>query len=218
MNHAFRRPLCIAFRAAIISYPLFCALLLPVAARTVGYDAAGRMVWTIQPGGNASTFTYDRNGNLEVVASITPSTDSDDDGLPDYFELQFTGLPTALSAGSDEDGDGRDNLFEFAFDLRPDAADGFEVTPVSLSAPTPGTSDQTFSFTYRRPTSGPALLAYRTEVSFDLQSGWTEDPANLSETITPVGEGAEEVTVRFTSPVSTANRLFLRVFVERQQP
>lgn len=55
-------------------------------ARSVGYDAAGRVIWAIQPFGQMTTFAYDTNGNLTAVGSVTASTDSDGDGMPDFLK------------------------------------------------------------------------------------------------------------------------------------
>ena len=63
-------------------------------ALNVGYDAAGRVVWSIQPSGQTTVFSYDANSNIESITSITPAADTDADGLPDYFEIRFAGTAT----------------------------------------------------------------------------------------------------------------------------
>ena len=97
---------------------------LPVIARDIRYDAAGRVAWSIQPSGQTTTFKYDANGNIEAIASITPAEDTDADGMPDYFEIQFAGNTTGLMASEDSDQDGMNYLFEFAFAKDPSVSDG----------------------------------------------------------------------------------------------
>lgn len=185
-----------------------------LSARSIGYDAAGRVVWTIQPSGQSTTFTYDANGNIESIASITPSEDTDGDGIPDYFELQFSGLITALDPALDGDNDQNNNLIEFAFALRPGTPDGFALTPISISPPDPVTGDEFFTLKYIRPQSGTTHLSYTTEISFDLTQPWITGAPALSETVVPQDGGVEEVTVEFTTPISSADKFFMRIEVE----
>lgn len=182
-------------------------------ARTVGYDAAGRVVHVVQPSGEATTFSYDPNGNVLAVGIVTPGDDTDGDGIPDFFELQFSGLREALDPTLDGEGDGHDNRTEFAFALRPDRIDGFNLTPVSLSAPDPGDGSRRVYLTYDRPQAGPLHLQYTSEVSFDLSPVWIRNSPDLSETVTPLDGGIERVTVRFEVPVDTVDRVFLRIAV-----
>ena len=202
-----------------ISGILLGSLLLSAAnlhATDIGYDAAGRVVSSIQPDGQTTTFGYDANGNIELIASITPAEDSDADGLPDYFEIRFTGTKTVLAPTDDTDQDGMDHLFEFAFAKDPSISDATEITPISLEVPNPQTGDQFFTLKYLRPQSGTQHLKYITEISFDLKQQWLSNPPEVLETtVTPQDDGTEEVTVRFLPTVSTTNKLFMRISVQK---
>lgn len=56
-------------------------------------------------------------GAYEYVA--TQNLDSDGDGLPDWWENQYSGSPTGMNAASDDDGDGMDNMSEFIAGTHP---------------------------------------------------------------------------------------------------
>ena len=49
-------------------------------------------------------------------------TDTDSDGLPDWWERLYTGSSTAMQPGGDLDGDGINNFLEFAFGTNPTVA------------------------------------------------------------------------------------------------
>ena len=185
-------------------------------ATDIGYDAAGRVISSIQPDGQTTTFRYDANGNIEAIASITPAEDSDADGLPDYFEIRFTGTKTALAPTDDADQDGMNHLFEFAFAKDPFISDATEITPISLEVPNPQTGDQFFTLKYLRPQSGTQHLKYITEISFDLKQPWLSDPPDVLETaIVQQDGGMEEVTVRFLETLGTTDKLFMRISVRK---
>ena len=116
--------------------------------------------------------------------------------------------------GKDEDQDGRNNLIEFAFALRPDTPDGFDLTPISITAPDPVTGDEFFTFKYLRPQSATALLSYTTEISYDLREPWIADAPIVSETVVLQEGGIEEVTVKITEPMSSADTFFMRISVQ----
>ena len=182
----------------------------------IGYDAAGRVVSSIQPGGQTTAFDYDSAGNIESIVSITPAEDSDADGLPDYFEIRFTGTTTALAPTDDTDQDGMNHLFEFAFARDPFISDAQEITPISLKVPDPQTDDQFFTLKYLRPQSGTQHLNYVTEISFDLKQPWLSNPPEVLETVVIQQDGGmEEVTVRFLPAVSTTDTLFMRISVQK---
>lgn len=185
-------------------------------ARSIGYDAAGRVAWTIQPGGQTTTFGYDANGNLESIVSITLGEDTDGDGIPDYYELRFTGNITGLNPAADDDNDGYVNLFEYAFARRPDMPDAGPVTVISVTAPEPGTGDRFYTLTYTRPQSGTLHLDYVTKISFDTLDSWiTGPPEVIEETVVPAEGGVEVVTVRFLGPVGSVEKFFMRISVTK---
>jgi len=200
----------------LLATACFYCLATTAEARSVGYDAAGRVIWAIQPFGQMTTFAYDTNGNLTAVGSVTASTDSDGDGMPDFFEIHYSGMTTGLNAGADNDGDGLSSLGEFAFAFNPSVADAFAITPVSIVSPG-GSSDRFFTLVYLRPQVGPQLLAYTAQVSFDLGQTlpWSSDPADVQEiAVVPLEGGVEEVTVRAMAPVDSQNQIFLRIVVD----
>ena len=139
----------------------------------------------------------------------------DADGLPDYFEIRFTGTKTALTPTDDADQDGMNHLFEFAFTKDPFISDATEITLISLEVPNTQTGDQFFTLKYRRPQSGTQHLNYTTEISFDLTQPWlSAAPDVLETTVLQQDGGMEEVTVKFLPAVSTTDKLFMRVSVQ----
>ena len=163
-----------------------------------------------------TTFAHDANGNLSAIGSLSASTDSDGDGLPDFFEIHYSGSANGLGLTGDEDYDGLNTLGEFAFALNPTVADAFAITPLSIVTPD-GSSDSFFTLVYLRPQVGPELLSYTAQVSFDLgQAGpWSSDAADVQEvSVVPREGGVEEVTVRAMAPLDSQNRIFLRIMVE----
>lgn len=65
-----------------------------------------------------------------------PGSDSDGDGMPDYWETEFFMNPTGAVATADPDGDGTDNLTEYISGYSPtDPGSVFEITE---STPPPG--------------------------------------------------------------------------------
>ncbi|NBB81709.1 MAG: hypothetical protein GVY36_20090 [Verrucomicrobia bacterium] len=185
--------------------------------RSIGYDAAGRVVWTIQPNGQTTTFSYDGNGNLEAIGSVVPGADADLDGIPDYFELRFSGSTTGLDSTADEDSDQNNNFVEYAFARSPDKADGYALTVISLTEPDPATGEEFHILRYLRPQSGPLHLEYNTEISFDLIETWLTGLPDVIETVaTPREGGIEEVTVRFLAPSGSVDRFFMRLSVKQR--
>ena len=79
-------------------------------------------------GGNVGFNDMDLTG-FEVCL---PVPDTDGDGLPDLWETQYYGGPTAAVAGSDDDGDGFTALQEFWLGTHPtNAASSLKITTVS---------------------------------------------------------------------------------------
>jgi YD repeat-containing protein len=185
-------------------------------AQTHVYDSIGRLRWTTQAGGASISYAYDQNGNLLSVANITPGQDSDGDGLPDSFEILWTGgaSTTALDPGADPERDGLINFLEFALARRPDSPDAAALTPVSIELSGP---ERYVTFRYLRPKQGPALLDYKAEVSFDLASGqWSSDPADVEQVaVLDQGGGVELVTIRARTAISAASQIFLRLRITK---
>jgi YD repeat-containing protein len=196
-----------------------CLLLLgclSASADTHIYDAIGRLRGSTQSSGATTAFSYDPNGNLLSVTNISPGQDSDGDGIPDSFELLWTGGTnfTDLDASIDEEQDGLINLLEFALARNPFVSDVNNLTPVSIE---PSGGNQYLTIRYLRPKQGPALLDYKVEVSYDLNSGtWSSDPADVEQLgVVDQGGGVELVTMRAKTAIGAADKLFLRVRVTK---
>ncbi len=86
-------------------------------------------------GDNARTIRNVRNVVAAYRASIEP-VDSDSDGMPNEWELQYFGNPTSAVATADSDGDGTDNLTEYIAGTLPnDIGSVFKISSYSV-APT----------------------------------------------------------------------------------
>ncbi len=86
-------------------------------------------------------FVVDKEGNLFVLDTGGEFKDSDNDGLPDWWERQHVGNPIAMGALLDSDQDGESNLDEFiaGFDpLDPGSVFGFDAIGIE------GPSDEFF--------------------------------------------------------------------------
>lgn len=81
-------------------YTLSLGLLWPVGTFALSHrsDAAGRLTWSVQPGGQASHFSYAVAGNITAVAVITPAQDTDGDGLPGTWEIRYSPNVTGRDA------------------------------------------------------------------------------------------------------------------------
>lgn len=180
-----------------------------LAAQSHVYDAIGRLVWSTRPDGHSTTYAYDDNGNLTAVGSVSPGTDSDGDGLPDYFEIRYAGQTTALSPSADEEPDGLSAFQEFAFGRDPRAADNLALTVVSL-APAPPAGNL-LTLTYLRPRGATLLIDYIPQVSYDLAT-WSIASTDVQE-ISAVAQpdGLELVTVRALASPAVQPRVFLRI-------
>jgi YD repeat-containing protein len=178
-------------------------------AQTHSYDAIGRLILSTQTNGQSTTYAYDRNGNLEAVGSVAPGADSDGDGLPDYFEIRFTGQSTALLPNTDSESDGLSAFQEFAFGRDPRRSDNGRLTVVSLITPHSGTGQ--LALTYLRPRGGTLLIDYIPQVSQDLVT-WSSAASDVQE-VSAIAQpdGLELVTVRASVTSVTAPRVFLRI-------
>jgi hypothetical protein len=141
-------------------------------------------------------------------------SDSDQDGLPDDWELRFLGGLSA-KANEDPDSDGVDNFTEFLFGT--DSAN-----PKSRSALQPELvskgQERYLSVTFRR--RAGSMFDYSIETSTDLRI-W--NPASAVESQSPRnlfdGTGTSEIRTTFTNPASNPPQGFLRArAVPRPRP
>ena len=105
--------------------------------------------------------------------SITPGADTDGDGIPDAFEILWTGGLTGMNASSDLDGDGATDLREFLADTNPlDPGDQLRVTAFGFSV---NGTNSTVAWTTR-----PARF-YRAQLRPDFNPGssWTDSGLGL---------------------------------------
>ena len=159
------------------------------------YDAAGRLIWSAQPSGASTSIGYDPAGNVTSVLAVAPGQDTDEDGIPDSYELRFTGSVAGLDASDDWSGDGSSNLVAFAFGRDPFTPAGSPLQ--NISAPIDVIDGETYLvFTYLRPREGTSLLVYQPQVSWTLDQ-WSSTPEDIDEiSVEDQGGGIELVTIR----------------------
>ncbi len=189
----------------------------PASAQTYLYDAIGRLAWSVQPGGAATTFRYDPAGNVLAVVVVTAGADANHNGIPDSFEVLYSGGVTGLPAGANPSGDGLINLLKFALARDPNVADAANLTPVSIEASGGGGAGSYLTLRYQRRRQGLATLNYLVEVSSDLTSAasWSSAATDVDQAVSVVdqGDGIELVTSRAKVPVGTVARQFMRLRV-----
>jgi hypothetical protein len=159
----------------------FVACLLGIASSARGgtvaysYDALNRLTKASYLDNTAITYDYDSVDNW-TTNTVTVATDSDADGIPDWWMNQYFGHPTGQAgdnsrATDDADGDGMTNLQEFLAGTSP-------IDPGSvlrISSAVPQGSDMVFTFATA--TNRQYLLEWTT----DLNSGvWTSLPDVIS--------------------------------------
>lgn len=150
----------------------------------------------------------------QLFLNAAKVVDTDEDGLPDDWELHFFGDLSA-NPGDDPDGDGADNWTEFVFGTNPKDAKSAPALKARLASK----GQQTFLTTSFHPRAG-AMLEYVVEASPDLQQ-WTastaevlaQPPRNLFD-----GTGTLEAIYSLAKPISEKSQGFLRVRVIRKYP
>ncbi|WP_309380130.1 DUF1566 domain-containing protein [Cerasicoccus frondis] len=87
-------------------------------------------------------------------AAEAPATDSDDDGISDWVEYQYTGSTTGLAASNDDDSDGMTNEDEIRAGTDPtDSASVFEMLTIAFDGSSPTITwtselDETYTVQY----------------------------------------------------------------------
>ncbi len=74
------------------------------------YDSLNRLINSVYSQGVVATYKYDSAHNVREVKLIK---DTDNDGLPDYWELLYFGSLTATDGTTDSDGDGLSDYEEY---------------------------------------------------------------------------------------------------------
>ncbi len=77
---------------------------------TYEYDSLGRLTNSVYSQGVIATYKYDSAHNVREVKLIK---DTDNDGLPDYWEMLYFGSLTATDGTMDSDGDGLSDYSEY---------------------------------------------------------------------------------------------------------
>ena len=74
------------------------------------YDSLNRLTNSVYSQGVIATYKYDSAHNVREVKLIK---DTDNDGLPDYWEMLYFGSLTATDGTTDSDGDGLSDYAEY---------------------------------------------------------------------------------------------------------
>ena len=112
---------------------------------------------------------YDRNASLGIRNWTVG--DTDDNGLPDWWELKYFGVLTGTDPNADPDHDGASNLFEYLTGTNPtNAASYFHITRLA-----PGSPNKIFVY-------GEPSYFYTLQRANDLTLGWTNvsNPSRIS--------------------------------------
>lgn len=173
-----------------------------VLLRITAQDAAGTTISETMP------YLVDNTG------------DTDDDGLPNAWEVLF-GLNQNDANGingstGDPDFDGFTNLEEFGYGLDPHSFDLFGAPTITAQV-NPADGKKYFTVTYRRRTDAPSLI-YEIQTTMDMIT-WTTASADLEPvSVTPITPTLEAVTVRVPPPIGSLGtpRKFVRVQVRSQ--
>jgi len=185
----------------------------PSGGSKIGYDAAGRVIWRVQPYGQATTFSYDANGNLSAIGWIEAGEDFDEDGIPDSLLIGYSASDSSLasdeSSGDSATSDGGD-VSELAFAMSASVSSETSIAQVKMKSAKK--SQRYFYLTYQRPIGSTQHYQYVPQVSTSPAGPWSSDPENVEEvSVTPLENGNEEVLVKATSPISLRNRIFIRI-------
>lgn len=180
---------------------------------TTGNGSLGWVTFTVNPGAESGSETpltianheiSDETGVVdfsltETVTAVSGTLmvsigepDTDNDGIPDAWEIANSLDPDVSNSQLDTDFDGRTDFLEYAFGGNPQLADP-QRSPVMTSAQSEGATFLALTFDRRQPSS----LVYRVWESTDLGT-WDEIAItpNLSGTPVDHGDGTERVTVR----------------------
>lgn len=146
----------------------------------------------------------DAQGNVFTCDTGGVFLDTDGDGIPDWWERQYTGDHLAMLSSTDSDGDGKTNLDEYLAGLNPFlAASRFEVTGTETGTDGSGR----FLKIRWQSVSG---RRYKVYTHSNLSDAWPASPIAIVD-----GDGSEKVHV--IRP-GTADKMFARIEVEVVRP
>jgi hypothetical protein len=149
-------------------------------------DGFGRSLQRI----HAMGYANDPTNWLAALPTPGPSgtADSDGDGLPDSWEQQYFGSPTAGIASADSDGDGMTNGEEYQAGTHPlNASSRLRITPNSVI-----NSGGTVMFQFSAVSNRTYTVQYRTSLSTGSWSFLTTIPAaptTQTRTVSDIGGG-----------------------------
>lgn len=123
--------------------------------------------WAYNRGRRELTVALPDDGSLKSVEGVFRSeVDTDGDGMPDWWEVLFSGGSTNLDASGDGDVDGRSNLDEFREGRNPLVADVYATSYTNI------TVAGTFNY-WNEATRNLSLVADHTWAGTFELSGWT---------------------------------------------
>jgi len=152
---------------------------------------------------------------FDIFLSPMPSpVDTDADGLPDDFELEFGLDPeTSDDPMDDDDGDRHGILMEYVLGLNPIVPDGENAVESDVVR---HLGEDHLALKYRRKIGLSPSMTPRVEVSANLVD-WERDDGD-GTVVVPVaaidnGDGTETVTVRMVNPLFGSGRHYYRIVV-----
>ncbi len=159
-------------------------------------------------GSDPSVFGYfifvNAQGNVFTCDTGGVFLDTDGDGIPDWWERQYTGDPLALSPSGDNDGDGTVNLDEYLAGLNPlSGASRFEVTGTEAGTDASGR----FLKIKWQSVSG---RRYKIYTNSGLSGAWPASPVATVD-----GDGSEK---SYMIRPGAAAKIFARIGVEVLRP
>ena len=171
------------------------------------------------PGG--LRFGVVEQGSNVLALVMDSTTDSDHNGLPDWWEVRYLGAVTSRHYWADSIlKDGIPDGVKYALNINP-------TVPVDSTLLTQaGTSNGYPTLTYRQMKGGSGTIGldytaqgytFFVQIKCEINSPWTGGSAILEWTgrRTDNGDGTETVTVRALIPVNNARPVFLRLAISR---
>jgi hypothetical protein len=146
--------------------------------------------------GNIGWISLDTDFSDLVAAQIVQPTDSDNDGIADYWEMQFFGNLTEAGVSTDADSDGVTDLKEYLAGTDPnDQGSRFRIVSHTYNL---NNSTATIEFTTVK------NRLYRIDYDDDLQGTWTDSGHGL------FSNSLSSITTK-TFPYTSGNKRFFRV-------